>query len=91
MSFLAALGNGLMAGMFFAFSVFIMTALGRLPPDHGIAAMQSINIVILNPMFLSVFMGTAAICIVLTIPSFMRWSEPGWSVCSPAAHFTLSA
>ena len=57
--FLAALGSGLMAGLFFIFSVFIMAALGRLPPASGIAAMQSINVIILNGMFLSVFMGTA--------------------------------
>ena len=77
LGFLAALGSGLMAGMFFAFSVFVMAALGRLPPDQGIAAMQSINIVILNPVFLLVFMGTALLCVALAILSFMRWGDAG--------------
>lgn len=45
---LAALGSALMAGTFFAFSSFIMGALGRLPPAEGISAMQSINVVVLN-------------------------------------------
>jgi hypothetical protein len=43
---LAALGSGLVAGIFFAFSAFLMTALSRLPPLQGIAAMQSINVAV---------------------------------------------
>ncbi|MFN2411780.1 MAG: hypothetical protein ABR535_01815 [Pyrinomonadaceae bacterium] len=56
---LAALGRGLIAGVFFAFSVAIMGALGRRPANEGMAAMQSINIEILNTIFLGAFMGTA--------------------------------
>lgn len=55
------LGSALVAGVFFAFSSFIMKALARVPAHEGIAAMQSINIVVLNPSFLGVFMGTTAI------------------------------
>lgn len=40
---IAALGCGLVAGVFFAFSSFVMPALKRLPPAQGISAMQSIN------------------------------------------------
>jgi hypothetical protein len=47
--FLTILGSGLMAGLFFVFSVVIMSALGRIPAPSGIAAMQSINKVIINP------------------------------------------
>ena len=36
----AAIGSGLIAGIFFAFSTFIMQAFARLPADQGIAAMQ---------------------------------------------------
>jgi uncharacterized membrane protein len=39
----AALGCGLVAGVFFAFSTFVMKALARLPAEQGIAAMQAIN------------------------------------------------
>ncbi len=42
----AALGCGLIAGVFFAFSSFVMNALARIQPTQGIAAMQSINITI---------------------------------------------
>jgi uncharacterized membrane protein len=74
---LAALGSGLIAGTFFAFSTFVMRALGRLPPPEGIAAMQAINIVVLSPMFLGVFMGTAVLCAIGAVFSFFRWHEPG--------------
>jgi uncharacterized membrane protein len=67
---LAALGCGLIAGVFFAFSAFVMKALARLPAPHGIAAMQSINVVVLNPVFLGAFLGTAALCVGLAISAF---------------------
>ncbi|MBW9062989.1 DUF1772 domain-containing protein [Rhizobium herbae] len=63
--FAAAIGAGLNAGLFFIFSVCIMGALGRLPAEQGVAAMQSINVVILNPLFLLAFLGTAVLALVL--------------------------
>ena len=38
-----ALGCGLVAGVFFAFSAFVMDGLARAAPAEGIAAMQWIN------------------------------------------------
>ena len=77
LEFAAALGAALMAGLFFAFSVAVMGALGRIAPAAGIAAMQSINIVILNPWFFLAFFGTAAVCAVLAVMALLRWSDPG--------------
>lgn len=73
----AALGCGLMSGVFFAFSVFVMKALARLPPTQGIAAMQSINISVINTLFGVAFFGTAAACILLAVASVWRWHQPG--------------
>jgi uncharacterized membrane protein len=73
----AALGCGLMAGLFFTFSAVVMKALARLPPSEGIAAMQSINVAIINPLFLAVFFGTAAACVIAVISSLLRWHDPG--------------
>ena len=47
---LSALGSGLVAGIFFAFSTFVMSALGRLAPEQGILAMQTINVTELAPI-----------------------------------------
>jgi uncharacterized membrane protein len=63
----AILGCGLIAGVFFAFSSFIMTALARRPSAQGIAAMQSINIAVINPLFMFVFLGTGVICLLLFV------------------------
>jgi uncharacterized membrane protein len=77
LTLLSALGTGLIAGAFFAFSTFVMGALGRLPAAHGIAAMQSINVVVINPWFLGVFVGTAAACAILVAAALLTWQEPG--------------
>jgi uncharacterized membrane protein len=77
LSLAAALGCGLMAGLFFAFSVAVMKALARLPSAEGIGAMQSINVAIINPVFLAAFFGTAAACVLVMIASLLRWHDPG--------------
>jgi uncharacterized membrane protein len=72
----SALGCGLIAGAFFAFSSFVMKALAHLPPSQGIAAMQSINVKVINPWFLTPFLGTAAACLVLAVSSLRHWQRP---------------
>ncbi|MBW4550630.1 MAG: DUF1772 domain-containing protein [Aphanocapsa sp. GSE-SYN-MK-11-07L] len=74
--FMTALGCGLVAGVFFAFSTFIMNALARLKPAEGIAAMQSINITAINPLFMLALFGTAATCLLLAIAALLKWYQP---------------
>lgn len=73
---LCALGSGLVAGVFYAFSTFVMKALGRLPAAQGIAAMQSINVVVINPLFMAPLFGTALLCLAVMILAF-QGSAPG--------------
>ena len=54
-----ALGCGLVAGVFFAFSTFVMPALRRLPAAEGVGAMQSINRLAVTPAFMTALFGTA--------------------------------
>ncbi len=63
LTFAAVLGSGLVAGIFFAFSTFVMRALGQLPQNQGIAAMKAINVAVLNPWFFLAFFGTGAVCL----------------------------
>ena len=77
LTLLSALGCGLVAGIFFAFSTFVMRALANLPPAQGIAAMQSINVAVINPWFMTAFFGTAAACVLMMILSLLRWNDPG--------------
>ena len=73
---LALLGTGLVAGVFFAFSSFVMKAFARLKPLEGIAAMQSINITVINPLFMTALFGTAVICLFLVVFSLLKWHHP---------------
>lgn len=77
LKFVAALGCGLVSGVFFAFSTFVMPALARLQPSQGIAAMQSMIITAINPLFMLAIFGTAAACLVLAISSLFKWQQPG--------------
>ena len=72
----SALGCGLMAGFFFAFSICVMRALGAIAPERGISAMQSINVVVINPWFLTPFFGMALLSVLLIIVAGIRWQEP---------------
>lgn len=73
----AALGTGLSAGVFFAFSNFVMKALTALPASKGIAAMQSINITVVNPLFMGILFGTAVACLALLGCALAGLREPG--------------
>ncbi len=66
-----------MAGVFFAFSAFVMRALARLPPEQGIAAMQSINVLAVTPLFMTTLFGTAAACLALGVVALRNWPGPG--------------
>ena len=72
----AALGSGLIAGVFFAFSSFVMRALARLEPAEGILAMQAINITVITPWFIGIFVGLGPLCIILGSWALLTWSDP---------------
>jgi uncharacterized membrane protein len=72
---LAVVGTGLMGGVFFAFSSFVMRALASLPPPQGIVAMQSINITVVNPLFMTALFGSTAVCALLAIYSLASWTQ----------------
>jgi uncharacterized membrane protein len=76
LKFISVIGCALIAGVLFAFSTFVMNALSRLPPAQGIAAMQSINITAINPLFMLALFGTAATCLLLTVSTLSKLSQP---------------
>lgn len=80
----ASLGSGMMAGLFFVFSVAVMDALGRMPPAQGVLAMQSINQEILNPWFFTLFFGTGALGLLLSIIVLLdgRGAEVGYLIAA---------
>jgi len=73
---MALLGSALVGGIFFAFSSFVMKALARVPSAEGIGAMQSINVVVLNPGFLGAFFGTAVLSLGAAGLAVASWGRP---------------
>ena len=71
------LGAGLVTGLLFAFSNFVMRALADLPPDKGMFAMQRINETIINPIFMLFFLGTPILCSVIVFTSGQNINKPG--------------
>ncbi len=74
---LTAIGSALSAGIFYAFSTFVMKALAQQPAAQGIATMQSINITVINPLFMVVFLGTGVAGIFITIVLLLQGKQPG--------------
>jgi len=72
-----ALGCALMAGAFFAFSTFVMKALGTLPPSQAVRAMQAMNVWAPTGLFLVALLGTTVACTGLAVQAVLGWSHPG--------------
>ncbi|KUN19131.1 hypothetical protein AQJ23_37960 [Streptomyces antibioticus] len=74
---LGVLGTGLVAGVFCAFSTFVMKGLAALPPAQGVAAMKAINVTALRPAFMLVFVGSAVLSAVLAVVTFVLLPDDG--------------
>ncbi|WP_189864350.1 anthrone oxygenase family protein [Streptomyces poonensis] len=74
---LGVVGTGLVAGVFCGFSTFVMKGLAALPPAQGVAAMQAINVAAVTPAFMVVFVGSAVLCAVLAVVTFVLWPDEG--------------
>jgi len=83
MTIATAVACATVGGVFFAFSSFVMAGLRRLPATQGIAAMQSINVLAVTPVFMTALFGTAALCVALAI------AEPSGLVLAGAATYVL--
>ena len=79
---------GLVGGVFFAFSNFVMRALGRLRPSEGAAAMQSINVTVITPAFMTALFGTGLLSVVLIAWGLADLDEPyaGWLIAGGAMY-----
>ncbi|GGW85109.1 anthrone oxygenase family protein [Streptomyces lomondensis] len=74
---LGVLGTGLVAGVFCGFSTFVMRGLATLPPAQGVAAMHAINVAAVTPPFMAVFLGSAVLCAVIAVVTFVVWPDEG--------------
>jgi uncharacterized membrane protein len=78
LTIVAAIGAGVSAGVYFAFSAFVMKALGRLPAGQGVSAMNAINKAAPAPLFMLALFGTAVVCVALAVIALrdldQRWA-----------------
>jgi uncharacterized membrane protein len=72
-----AIGCLVIAGVYCAFSTFVMPALGRMEPEHAVPAMNAINATILHSLFMPLFFGTTLASLALFLIGLIRWSQLG--------------
>ena len=89
LTIIGAVGSGLVAGVFFAFSTFVMSGLRKAPAPAGIAAMQSINRQAPTPAFMLAFLGTTGVCVVLGIVALTKWGSTAATLALVAAILAL--
>jgi uncharacterized membrane protein len=73
---IAAVSAGLMAGIYFAFSGFIMRSLDRRDAANAVEVMNTINEVILRSWFMPLFLGTSLLYLLLAVLALFDWSDP---------------
>jgi uncharacterized membrane protein len=83
------IGSGLLAGVFFAFSAFVMTGLQRLPDPDGAAAMRSINVTAQRPPLMIALFTVCALCAATIVHALVTWSRPGAGWLLSGATLTL--
>lgn len=73
----SAVACGLMAGLYFAFSTFIMQALATIDRAAGAAAMNAINRVIQRSLFMPLFLGSSLSSLALAAIGLFDCCVPG--------------
>ena len=72
----ARVTSGLLAGLYFAYAISVMPALKRTSDQTYAEIMNTINVVIVNPLFLIfAFLGAPATAVLL-----LFWDRSGWAV-----------
>lgn len=85
----ALVGGGLVTGLLFAFSLVVMRALLELPPEEGMSTMQRINVLIIRPLFLLPFLGTALLCVLLAVGALWQGGAGSVALCAGALAYLL--
>lgn len=73
----SAIGCGVMAGIYFIFSVSVMTSLSRADAETAVRVFNLINEDIVRSWFIPLFLSTSLAAFALAVLSMIRWGEPG--------------
>jgi uncharacterized membrane protein len=74
-TFAGVLGAGVVGGVFYAFSSFVMPGLERLPAAQAVAAMKQVNVTAEHPAFMVAFLGTTLLCLYLGVRGVLDWGD----------------
>ena len=75
LGWMLALSSGLMAGVYLAFSSFIIRSLASLGAGPAVVAMNAINTHILRSAFMPLFFGSTLIALMLVAAGLWRWGS----------------
>ena len=75
---ITTVGVGLVAGVFFAFSAFVMQGLARAPEPAATSAMPAINETAVTPLFMLALLGTTLLCAALVVVGGLHIDEARW-------------
>ncbi|MFF2273512.1 DUF1772 domain-containing protein [Agromyces sp. NPDC058136] len=91
---LGIVGTGLVSGVFFAFSGFVMQGLDRLPAADAARAMQEINVTAPRPPLMLALFGTGLALVALEVVAFMLAGGiegTGWLMLAAAIVYLVGA
>lgn len=77
LAWLMALSSGVMAGVYWTFSIVVMPSLASLDLDQGAIAMNAINRIILKTLFMPLFFASTLIAGMLFVSGLWLWQSPG--------------
>ncbi|HET6672583.1 MAG TPA: anthrone oxygenase family protein [Agromyces sp.] len=82
------LGTGIAAGVFFAFSSFVIQGLDRLPPADAARAMREINVTAVRPPFMLALFGSALLTAVLIVVALTGALDDGtwWAIAGAVVY-----
>jgi uncharacterized membrane protein len=84
LTYLAVLAHALVGGVFLAFSDFIMRALSRTGGSGGAEAMQAINREVFRWVFMTLFLGLAAVSLALVVFAALGLTGPAATLAGSA-------
>jgi len=86
----ATISVGIMAGVYFAFSAFVMQSLDATGRATGMVAMQAINRIIVRSLFLPLFFASSLTCLLLAVFGLMEWGSAGaWQMVVGGALYVI--
>lgn len=80
---------GLMAGVFFAYSMSVMPGLARTDDRTFVAVFQAIDRAIINPVFLLTFLAALVFPAAATVLLIGQWAAFGWTLAAFALYLAV--